>query len=142
MGRGGGMSSFAHTAVSASHPVRSAKLSTAGPTQYSGGGPLGNRTCCKLSFLFLMLSLSLPPLCLIASLPSPSCVCLVAKLVPPPHSFCWCRLTLIHAMRGYKCRPSNTFMVFSYKNDFHRVTFSTGYILKFDMVGSSKHAKL
>ena len=43
VGRGGLISSFAHTAVSASHPVRSAKLSTAGPTQYSGGGPLGNR---------------------------------------------------------------------------------------------------
>ena len=35
--------SFAHTVVNASHPVRSAKLSTTGPTQYCGGGPRGNR---------------------------------------------------------------------------------------------------
>ena len=35
--------SIAHTVVKPSHPVRSAKLSTTGSTQYYGGGPRGNR---------------------------------------------------------------------------------------------------
>ena len=37
------VTSFAHTKVKTSDPVRSQKLSTFGPTQYCGGGPRGNR---------------------------------------------------------------------------------------------------
>ena len=38
--------SYGHTTVDIPHPIRTAKSSTVGLTQYCGGGPRGNRECC------------------------------------------------------------------------------------------------
>ena len=43
--------SYDHTRVKATHPIRTAKLSTVGPDQYFGRGLQGNLRCC-MSFLF------------------------------------------------------------------------------------------
>lgn len=48
-----------HRALKAPHPVRSAKLSRASPSQYCGGGPRGNPGCCSSLILLLFASLFL-----------------------------------------------------------------------------------
>ena len=42
-----------HRTLKAPHPVRSAKLSKASPSQYCGGGPRGDPRCCSSFFDFV-----------------------------------------------------------------------------------------